>query len=456
MGIVRGILSNGLANIVQKLVRIADQLLLVPFFLTHWGAATYGEWLTLTIIPSVLAFSDLGLGAAVGNSFTLAYAAGDKQKAADIKRSGFLIVTLSIALGVLISVIAMVVFVQTGVFDNSCIKPDDAAFALILMMAARLFSFYNQFADGYFRAARRAALGTFIMSGMNLLGVIVGIIVLQLGFGVVAFALSQFFSFVTLTSLSLFIGNRMISLDGYKGKIKRDDIVTMTKKGIGFMMDPIWRCIYFQGTTFAVRLALGAESVAVFNTVRTVCRSVSQIFYVINASIFPDLQYEYGCGNISAVHKFFRISVIVSLAIGVCGFVVLSIWGLDIYDWWTHSLLTVPRNVWTVFLIGVLFNAVWWTSSVAYRITNKPFHFAIVSTSMAAVSVLLTYFLAVEWGLWGAALGNVVFEIILAVIILPDSCKLLNMKLVELLINAKSDFLEVTSFFFKRTQKRNI
>jgi len=74
MSIIKGIISNGLANVVQKLVRIADQLLLVPFFLTHWGAAMYGEWLTLTIIPSVLAFSDLGFGSAVSNSFVLAYA----------------------------------------------------------------------------------------------------------------------------------------------------------------------------------------------------------------------------------------------------------------------------------------------------------------------------------------------------------------------------------------------
>lgn len=456
MGIAKGIFYNGLANIAQKVVRVADQLLLVPFFLTHWGAETYGEWLTLTIIPSVLAFSDLGLGAAVGNSFTLAYAAGDKQRAADIKRSGFLIVTLSIILGVLISAVAMIVLVQTGAFENSCIKPDDATLAVILMMAARLFSFYNQFADGYFRAARKAALGTFIMSGMNFLGIIVGIIVLQLGFGVVAFALSQFFSYITLTSLSLFIGNHLISLDGCKGSVKRIDIVTMTKKGIGFMMDPIWRSIYFQGTTFAVRLALGAEAVAIFNTVRTACRSVSQIFYVINASIFPDLQYEYGCGNMSAVHKFFRISVLISFAIGVCGFIVLSLWGLDIYDWWTHGLLTVPRSVWTAFLLGVLFNAVWWTSSVTYRITNKPLHFAVISTSMATISVLLTYFLSIGWGLWGAAIGNVVFELILAIFVLPDSCRLLGMKLTELFTNARSDFFDVASFFFKRIRKRGI
>ena len=60
MGITKGIINNGLANITQKIIRILDQLLLVPFFLTTWGVEYYGEWLTLSIVPSILAFSDLG------------------------------------------------------------------------------------------------------------------------------------------------------------------------------------------------------------------------------------------------------------------------------------------------------------------------------------------------------------------------------------------------------------
>ena len=102
--ITKGIISNGLANVVQKVVRILDQLLLVPFFLTSWGAAYYGEWLTLSIIPSVLAFADLGFGSAVSNSFVLAYAAGDKQRAANLNKSGYLAISLSVALGILLTV----------------------------------------------------------------------------------------------------------------------------------------------------------------------------------------------------------------------------------------------------------------------------------------------------------------------------------------------------------------
>lgn len=182
---------------------------------------------------------------------------------------------------------------------------------------------------------------------------------------------------------------------------------------------------------------------------RTVCRSVNQFFSIINASIFPDLQYEYGQGHIQTVHKYFRVAVLLSMIIGFIGCIALVLFGLDIYGWWTKSVLTVPRSVWNVFLAGVLFNAVWWTSVVTYRMTNQPYHFAIASTIMAFVSVGLTYILSIPFGLLGAAIGCTLFELVMAVYVLPDSCKLLGMKPSDLFINVKTD-LQLAISRFKR------
>lgn len=173
--VIKGFISNGLANIVQKLIRIADQLLLVPFFLTHWGAAYYGEWLTLTIIPSVLAFSDLGFGSAVSNSFVLAYAAGDRQRAANLRKAGFWIISFSVLLGFLLSGVAMFVASEMNLFNKSLIEATDAALAVVIMITARLLGFYCQLVEGFFRGARKAALGSFIGSGHNLLNIAVGL-----------------------------------------------------------------------------------------------------------------------------------------------------------------------------------------------------------------------------------------------------------------------------------------
>lgn len=438
--VVRGIISNGLANIVQKLVRIADQLLLVPFFLTSWGAAYYGEWLTLSIIPSVLAFSDLGFGSAVSNSFVLAYAAGDKQKAANLRKTGFWIITGSVILGSIVTLLVLIVGKEMDLFDKSLIDSRSAIIAVSLLMTSKLFGFYSQLVDGFFRGARKAAIGIFLGSGHSVINILVGLCVLYSGCGVVGFALSQFIVSVAYIFVYYIIGCKQIDLVGYKGKIYKTDIKAITSKGIGYMMSPIWQSIYFQGGTFVVRLVLGPESVAIFNTVRTVCRSVNQLFSIINGSIFPDLQYEYGRGNYAIVHRLFRIAVLLSIALGFIGTIFLAVFGRSVYGWWTNSILIVPQSVWLVFLIGVLLNAVWWTSVVTYRMTNQPYHFAIMSTISASLSVLASYLLSMKFGLLGAAIGTVVYDLIMAFYVLPDSCKLLGMRVIDLFTHISDDF----------------
>lgn len=448
MSIVKGIISNGLANVVQKIVRIADQLLLVPFFLTHWGAAMYGEWLTLTIIPSVLAFSDLGFGSAVSNSFVLAYAAGDKQKAADLRKSGFWIISFSVLLGFVLTAIAMIVCNKMHLFDKSQINAEDAMLAVIFMLVARLLTFYTQLVEGFYRGARKAALGSLLGSGNYLINIVVGLVILLLGYGVAGFALSQLIIAIFYVICYSFGGCKLIDLEGCHGRILKSDIKDITKKGMGYLMTPIWQSVYFQGTTFVVRIALGPEAVAIFNTVRTVCRSVNQLFSIINASIFPDLQYEYGQGHIQTVHRFFRIAVLMSMAIGFLGCVFLMLFGLNLYGWWTKSVLTVPLSVWNVFMVGVLLNAVWWTSVVTYRMTNQPYHFAIASTITAFLSVGLTYILSRPFGLLGASIGCTFFELVMAFYVLPDSCRLLGMKFTDLFANIKADIIDIKSRIF--------
>lgn len=437
--VTKGVLSNATAMLVQKIVRILDQLLLVPFFLTAWGAAYYGEWLTLSIIPSVLAFSDLGFGSAVCNSFVLSYASGDKQSAANLNKSGWLIITGCILLGACLTVLLMSLGDYLDLFNKSLIPPQEAMMAVTLMITARLLSFYTQLVEGYYRSARKAALGSFLGSGQQIANILVGISVLWGGYGIVGYAASQLGVSIVFNLIYYLIGKKQIDLHGYQGKVVKSDIQMIVSKGIGYLMTPVWQSIYFQGGTFVVRLTLGPESVAIFNTVRTVCRSVNQMFSIINGSIFPDLQYEYGKGNMVTVHRLFRIAILFSMITGIMGTVFLMLFGLDIYQFWTKSILPVPTNVWFTFMVGILLNAVWWTSVVTYRMTNQPYHFAIMSTVSASLSVGSSYILSLYFGLWGAVLGTILYDVIMMFYVLPDSCHLLNMKVKDLFTHIVED-----------------
>ena len=437
--IAKGIIGNGLAQITLKVIRVLEQLLLIPFFLTAWGAAYYGEWVTLTIIPTILTFSKLGIGTATSNSFVLAYIGGDKQKASDINKNGILVVGGSIVVGAIITAAILLGGNYFHIFESSIIPENEAILAIALLMTGRLISFYHLLIEGYYRGARKAVLSGFLYSGCSAISLIIGLGVLYWGGGIVEYAFSQFLVTILFTVVYFVIGRKLIDLKGYHGRYIMSVIKQITSKGMGYMMDPVWQCMYFQGTTFVVRLTLGPESVAAFNTIRTACRSVCQIFNVVNGSIFPELQYEYGQGNMQTVHRLFRLSVLSSMIVGVIGTIFLSFFGLELYNWWTQSQLSVTSEIWYTFVVGILFNAVWWTAMVVYQVINKPYHFAIASTITASLSVGACYILAMYLGLWGAALGVLLFELIMMIFVLPDSCRLFGMKTIELFAHIKEE-----------------
>lgn len=152
----RNLLKNSIANGGLKIVTLLHSLLLVPFFISNWGLAYYGEWLTLTVIPTVLSLSNLGIGTAACNRFVLHYGAGTKKKAEDVFKTGFAIVTLALVCGVAISAFVLFVLNEFEAFDKSLIQKEEAIWAVSLLVLARLIAFYNPLYLGRFVAARKA------------------------------------------------------------------------------------------------------------------------------------------------------------------------------------------------------------------------------------------------------------------------------------------------------------
>jgi hypothetical protein len=52
--------GGALSVLFSRIVRISEQSILVPRFLSSWGVATCGEWLTLTAVVAFVSFTTLG------------------------------------------------------------------------------------------------------------------------------------------------------------------------------------------------------------------------------------------------------------------------------------------------------------------------------------------------------------------------------------------------------------
>ncbi|WP_282074638.1 lipopolysaccharide biosynthesis protein [Maribacter aquivivus] len=441
MALKNRILSNGLASILQKFIRVVEQLFLVPFFITAWGAAYYGEWLTLTIIPSVMAFSNLGFGSAAGNSFVLTYASGDQQKAASISKTGFYIITIMILVAILVSALTIVVLDYFHVFEKSLIEKSDAIIAVSFMIIAQLLMFYLQLMEAYYRAAQKAALSINLITLKSAFLIGTGLLVLVLGYGVIEFAITQFI--VTLVFILLYglKGRKVLGLfkthNGIKDKAILKDI---TSKGLSYLMLPVWQIIYFQGSTFVVRIVLGPEAVAIFNTVRTLSRSFNQFLYLVEPTVFPELQYYIGKNQWETAKKIFRISILGVFLLSIIGCILLAIFGPWFYAIWTKNELDLPKAMWYVSISGLIFNALWYSAEMVFRAVNQPKKMGVFGIISAVISVAFTYVFAQHLGLVGAALGALTLDILLVILILPLGCKLMHMSIGELFKHGLEDF----------------
>lgn len=441
MALKKNLLKNGFATLINKGIKIAEQLLLVPFFITAWGAAYYGEWLTLTIVPSIIAFSDLGFGTAAANSFILKYAGNEKQEAANIAKSGFLAINIIVVFATLLTCLIMIALNYLNVFEKFIIPKQDAILAVIFLMLARVLGFYQPINDAYFRAARKASLSINLQGFYSGLNLVVGLIVLVFfRGGIVIYAFTNLVVAIIFIVFYTLMAKRVLPLSQeYKGVIFKSDIKTIFHKGLGFLLSPIWQAIFFQGSTFVVRIVLGPVAVTVFNTVRTLTRSVNQANAMVIGAVLPELQYEMGAGHFDKARKIFRFGLSVIGMISILGAGFLYFGGTWFYEFWTQKAISLPKMMWNIFIIGIVFNALWWMCSDILIAANKPYEFTIAGVVAAIVAVLISYFLSISFGLTGAAIGSLFLDVFLFIYVLPRSCKLINQSVMFLFQDCISD-----------------
>lgn len=445
MTLQKNLLKNGLATLINKGIKIAEQLLLVPFFISAWGAAYYGEWLTLTIIPSIIGFSDLGFGTAAANSFILKYAGNEKQEASNIAKSGFLSINIIVICTMIISTLIIIVLNYFNVFEKSIIPKQDAIIAVICLMLARTLGFYQPLNDAYFRAARKASLSINLQGFYSALNLVVGLVVLVFSKGgIVLYAFTNFIIALIFITFYTLMGRKILPIaKEYKGVIFKADIKAIFHKGFGFLLSPIWQAIFFQGSTFVVRIVLGPVAVTIFNTVRTLTRSVNQANAMVIGAVLPELQYEMGAGHFEKARKIFRLGMSIITIISISGVVFLFFGGPWFYQLWTHKAINPPTMMWNFFIIGIVFNALWWMCSDVLIAVNRPYEFTIAGVFAAILAVLFSYFLSIPFGLTGAAIGNLFLDVFLFIYVLPRSCKLINQPIKSFFYDCIQDYEEM-------------
>jgi O-antigen/teichoic acid export membrane protein len=402
-------------------------LIQVPVFLHFWDVKVYGEWLIINSIPSYLAFSNIGFGSVAGNEMTMMEAGGDREGALRAFQSCWWLIIcicgfVALLLGPVIYFVPVAKTLNVHFIDST-----DTKWIVFYLGLSVLFGQLEQLLQSAYTCVGRYPYGSFIKSVMSLVAFGTMLVPVSLGYGPRTTALVFAIANAVGTLVLCILVKRDISWIEYGWKHARfAEIKRLTRPAIAFMGFPIGNALNLQGTLQVVGYALGPTDVVVFGTARTVSRVAVQMVQMVNTTFWPELSSAHGANNEELIRKLHRRSCQMALIIAAGIVTAMMILGPAFLHRWTGGHVPPSRPLLSILLLGVVFYALWSTSSTVAAATNQHQKLAAYYIVGTSITVVATYFLARRFGLYGAAASLLISEFIMNSYVLPNSLRLTN------------------------------
>lgn len=401
------------AGAFGQAVVIVIQIFSLPLFLKQWDTATYGTWLLLSAMPSYLAMTDLGMVATAGNRMTMALGHGDKVEANRLFHSAFMFVLAMTGGAVLLSV-PVALFAP---FDS--LQSADQRMAICLLILGVLVAQFGGLSDAIFRATGRFAQAVMLGNVLRLLewgGMMAG---LYTAGTFTAVALGGLLVRVACTAV--LVG---VSAQGSHGltwhwrHASMDEIKSLFKPALSFMVFPLSSALSLQGITLLVGHFFGPAVVAIFNSYRTIARVAVQATSILSNAVWGEFSFLFGKGGTAAVRPIYRRSLMLGAAGSVALSLVLYFAAPLLLELWSHG--QIPFQAWPMLiLLGYAAIAgTWHVPRVLLQSTNQHIGLAQWSLVGAVVAMGAAYLLQGPLGIEGVCLAMLTSELLMAVVCL--------------------------------------
>jgi O-antigen/teichoic acid export membrane protein len=293
---------------------------------------------------------------------------------------------------------------------------------MIWLCSSVFLSFTTDVLSGRFRAARKAHLSMLVDSFKPWLELLLMVIVLEFSTRFDYLGMSLFMSMMAYLIINTWLSS--LSMPSLRFSIKDIDVKLfgfLFRKGAAFQAFPLGNALLFQGNLLVIQTILGPVAVALFATARTLVRSINQFMEMINSIVWPELSILIGSNDLVKAARLHRIAVGCTFIISIVCVFILSIFGHSIYELWTRKAIPLPQHLLVMFLLPIIFNGLWFTSSVVHVSCNRHEGLAIRYLIGCILSIIACGILSYYLGVTGAALSTLTLDLILIPYVLKNS-----------------------------------
>ncbi len=403
------------ANFLGQIINLASRVLLVPLFLTAWGAKVYGEWLLLSSIVAYLSLTDLGGQLYIVNRLTQAQAQGDTPLFRKILHTG-LSLFLILPLAVFVVFLGVIFFFPPGALLQITITSRQVVFLVLAIMAFQfVFSLPQGILVGVYRAVGLLPRGVMLTNTMQAVTIILVALGLWLRVGLVAIAGLQLLPYLAVALVAGRDLNRRFPQFQLLS-LRETDLsfgLTFIKPSLHFFGIQLAQAFSVQGTVLVVGMVLGSVQVVVFATMRTIINLIRSFFEQISHAAWPELTRLDSQHDEEKFFLLFRAMFRSTLIAAVIFMAIFHFWGEGLYNFWLRKTVTYQQGVMDLFLIYMGQFVVWLTCSHPLMATNR--HRALSKTILVSslLGIGLAYLGGRRLGLPGVILGMIAGDLLL-------------------------------------------
>jgi O-antigen/teichoic acid export membrane protein len=412
-------------TLVSKAASTVIQLVQVPVLMHFWGLSMFGVWGILTAIPTYLSFSNIGFGSVAGNEMTMLNARGEQDAALGVFQSCWWLISL--VMGATVAAMSGVLyFLPVGrLLKLTLLSEHDVKWSLFWLGLSVLFGQLEQLLQSAYRCITRYSYGNFVKSCLSLAAFCAQLVPVMMGYGPRTTAMVFAMANIAGTLILCVMVKHDIPWINYGWKrASIAEVKRLTRPSLAFMGFPLGNALNIQGSQLAVNYALGYDAVAIWNTARTVSRLALQAVEMVKNTVWPELSIAFGAGNMEVVRTLHRRACQIALFMSLSVVVIVAALGPTFLHKWTLGKVPSSPGLVGLLLVVVVFYSLWSTSSTLVAAINLHERLATMYSIATGVTVVVTYFAARRYGLYGAAGSLLLSELIMDAYVLPASLKI--------------------------------
>lgn len=425
------------AETLGQFLNVVMRIVLVPLFISAWGAQAYGEWLILTAVVAWFSLGDFGGQLYYVNRLTEEWAKKNNKGFQEVFSTGLSIFLISAALIFLSSVIGIYFLPISDWLQLKTINEWELSVIILLMMFRFLIALPVGLLQGVYRAI--GFQGTSVMySNMMLL----------IQFIASAYALTQGASMIWLAFIEVapFLLILLAIPWDLKRRMPKDFMITNFRSGsyvvfrdsvspsMHFLALQLSMGMMIQGVILVIANVLGPIEVAIFSSMRIIANVMSRFMGMIANAAWPEVTKLATADASSKLSELFKIVQGLIIYFGACYLFLITNYGLELFEWWIGGNLTFDFWVMYFLVCQVLLGAlVTWGSNILMA-TNNHEEFVRWQFVINLFTLAATYIGCTKFGMIGGVI------LLIATQFIPQAILVYKMQI-------KNDFHQIAKNF---------